>query len=205
MAEPQPALTGVIGVEFAAAAPLAVSKSTADVMVSGEDSLATFYAAEYPRLASALTLYCGDRELAAELAQEAMARACRHWHRVQHLQSPAGWVHRVAINLANSAFQRRLVRQRARHHAVEHVEDRRDLGAALAVRAAVSNLPRRQRTALVFRYFADLPVDEVAALMKCSPNTVKSLTHQAIANLRRNAALADNDDGDHGDDEGAPR
>lgn len=186
-------LGGVYDVEVVAAVP-AAGIGAARIVTGASDKLASFYAAEYPRLASSLTLYCGDRELAAELAQEAMARACRHWHRVEHLESPGAWVHRVAINLANSAFQRKLVRQRARHAMrPTDVQHGADIGAAVAVRTAVSQLPRRQRTALVLRYFADLPVDQVAELMKCSPNTVKSLTHQAIASLRKTAGL-------HGDD-----
>ena len=40
-------------------------------------NLSEFYSTEYPRLVGVLTLYCGDSELANDLAQEAMARACR--------------------------------------------------------------------------------------------------------------------------------
>jgi DNA-directed RNA polymerase specialized sigma24 family protein len=36
----------------------------------------------------------------------------------------------------------------------------------------------------VLRYYADLPVGEVAALMGCAPGTVKSLTNRAIRALR---------------------
>jgi DNA-directed RNA polymerase specialized sigma24 family protein len=40
------------------------------------------------------------------------------------------------------------------------------------------------RAALVLRYFADLPVNEVAGVLECAPGTVKSLTSQAIDRLR---------------------
>ena len=65
-----------------------------------------FFRAAYPRLLSALTLYTGDRDLAAELAQEALAlaRAHRRWPSVSAMDSPGGWAHRVAINLANSSL-----------------------------------------------------------------------------------------------------
>lgn len=149
--------------------------------------LAGFYAAQYPRLVGALSLYCGDRDLAAELAQEAMARACRHWPRVRHFESPAGWVHRVGINLANNALRGARLRRRTVSFTPEHAAD--DPGTAMAVRAAVAGLPRRQRTALVLRYFVDLSVDDVAGLMRCSPGTVKALTSQAIAKLRAHGAL----------------
>jgi RNA polymerase sigma factor (sigma-70 family) len=59
-----------------------------------------------------------------------------------------------------------------------------DAAAVLAVRAAVARLPSRQRIAVVLRYFADLPVRDVAELMRIAEGTVKALTAQAIANLR---------------------
>jgi DNA-directed RNA polymerase specialized sigma24 family protein len=65
-----------------------------------------------------LTLYTSDRDLAAELAQEALARACRHWRRVQHMDAPGAWLYRVALNLANSAGARRRADRRARADAV---------------------------------------------------------------------------------------
>jgi RNA polymerase sigma factor (sigma-70 family) len=48
----------------------------------------------------------------------------------------------------------------------------------------VAALPRRQRAALVLRYFSDLSVDRTAEVLGCAPGTVKSLTSQAIASLR---------------------
>lgn len=156
------------------------------VSVAMPRDLAGFYASEFPRLVGSLSLYCGDRELAAELAQDAMAQVVRHWRRVQGLDSPEAWVHRVAINMANSALRR----ARRRRDPVRVDEPAgADHGTAMAVRAAVAALPTRQREAVVLRYFVDLPVDEVARLMKCSPGTVKALTSQGIANLRRSGAL----------------
>ncbi|MEV6983549.1 sigma-70 family RNA polymerase sigma factor [Sphaerisporangium sp. NPDC051017] len=53
------------------------------------------------------------------------------------------------------------------------------------VRNALGKLPARQRTALVLRFFADLPEAEVADLMGCSPGTVKSHTHRGLQAMRR--------------------
>jgi RNA polymerase sigma factor (sigma-70 family) len=134
----------------------------------------------------ALTLYTGDPDLALELAQEALARACRDWPRVSVMAWPGAWVHRVAINLANSSFARRRVEQRARSRVTSAGrESDLDMAEAIAVRTGVASLPRRQRTALVLRYFVDLPVVEVAELMGCREGTVKALTSQGIAGLRR--------------------
>jgi RNA polymerase sigma factor (sigma-70 family) len=100
------------------------------------------------------------------------------------MDSPEAWAFRVAFNLAASRFRRGAAERRARarlgppdDHATDHAD-------AVAVRQAVAALPRRQRAALVLRYFADLPVDRTAEVLGCAPGTVKSLTSQAIASLR---------------------
>ncbi|MGI8699694.1 MAG: sigma factor [Nocardioidaceae bacterium] len=53
-----------------------------------------------------LRLYCGDPEVARDLAQEALTRAWVHWRKVRRMDRPDLWVRRVALNLANSHFRR---------------------------------------------------------------------------------------------------
>jgi DNA-directed RNA polymerase specialized sigma24 family protein len=59
------------------------------------------------------------------------------------------------------------------------IEDRQ------VVRAALSQVPRRQQAVLVLRFFYDLPVHEVAGMLGCSSGTVKSQTARGLATLRR--------------------
>lgn len=160
------------------------------------EELADFCAREHGRLVGTLTLHCGDPGVAAELAQEALARACQHWASVREMDAPGAWVHRVAINLSSSYYRRR----KAERSATERFGGRRQPGEegtdaaepteVLAVRRAVAGLPPRQRTALVLRYYSDLSVEQTAEAMGCRPGTVKSLTSQAITGLRR-TGLAD--------------
>ena len=70
-------------------------------------------AAEFPRLLRLLTLYCGNREVARDLAQEALARGCVHWQRVQRMDDQKAWYSRVALNLANSRWRRLKAERRA--------------------------------------------------------------------------------------------
>lgn len=148
---------------------------------------------EHPRLVGALSLYCGDRAVAQELAQDALVRACRDWRKVRQLGAPGAWVHRVAINLANSYFRRRAAEARAKRRLEDqqltHRASGLDSAAAITIRSAVSSLPRRQRTALILRYYIDLPVRDVAVLMECPEGTVKTLTSKAIASLRQSLPL----------------
>jgi RNA polymerase sigma-70 factor (ECF subfamily) len=141
----------------------------------------------YPLLVGGLTLHCRDRGVAEEVAQETLVRVWERWSTVQQAVSPEGWAWRVAVNLAASRFRRRAAERRAysrldrRSVAGEAAPDQAD---GLAVRAAVAALPERQRAALILRYYADLPVADVAAALRCAPGTVKSLTHKAIESLR---------------------
>lgn len=146
-----------------------------------------FCAAEFPRLTGALGLYVGDRAVAEELAQEALLRACRRWERVSQLDSPGGWTWRVARNLANSHLRRRRAERRAR---TRLEEDHRptthdgDTAGRVAVRRAVAELPERQRTVLVMRYFLDRSVQQTGEELGVSQDAVRSLTKRAIATLR---------------------
>jgi RNA polymerase sigma factor (sigma-70 family) len=153
--------------------------------VSTLDDLAAFCEREWPRLVGALSLYCADRGLAEELAQDALERACRKWARVRAAGSPGAYVHRIAINLANSRFRRQAAARRARARlGTDDVHEDRDVTSDLALRETVSRLPTRQKTALVLRYMADMTPEEVGEQMGCSAQAVRNLTHRAIATLR---------------------
>ena len=144
-----------------------------------------------------LGLYCGDRDLAEELVQEALARLCVHWSRLPSEADAARWLTRVSFNLAKSSFRTRAARRRIMERfggsLVPDVAGHDEGTSALAVRAAVAGLPERQRRVIVLRYFCDLPVADVAELMGCPEGTVKSLTSGAVAGLRR-AGLEVTDD-----------
>jgi RNA polymerase sigma factor (sigma-70 family) len=150
-----------------------------------DPELVAFCHAEWPRLVGSLTLYTGERDLAEDLAQETLIRVCEHWSEVQHARSRSAWSHRVAFNLAKSQFRRRAIQRRLRRHeSAESIARDPDTALCIAVRAAVAALPETQRRALVLRYFADLSVRQVAALMDCPVNTVKTHTSRALVALR---------------------
>lgn len=131
----------------------------------------------------------GDRADAAEVAQEAMARAYVRWGSVSGHPEP--WVARVATNLAIGVWRKR------RPTLPLATEDGTDgpvatsakdaLGTALerhGLVAALTKLPRRQREVLALRYLADLPEADVADQLRTSVGTVKQHAHRGLARLR---------------------
>lgn len=149
--------------------------------------MAEFCRSEYARLVGSLGLYCGDRDVAQELAHEALMRACRDWKKVRGMHSPSAWLHTVGVNLARSHFRRRAAERRATERFKNRTETTRgevDDGEAAALRAVVAALPSRQRQALVMRYYLDLQIGDIAEAMECSGSTVKSLIRNALQRLR---------------------
>lgn len=160
----------------------------------GQAGFEDFCRREHPRLVGLLGLYCGERILGEELAQEALARALRDWKKVARMDHPAAWLSRVGINLANSHFRRRSAERRAndRLQALPRSDSvEPDDAGTMSVRAAVSALPRRQREVLVLRYYGDLSFKEIAGSLGMPEPTVKSLVRRALMRLRAESGLVD--------------
>ena len=144
-----------------------------------------------PRLVGVLSLYCGDRDLAEEHVQEVLVRVWTDWDRVKDHPSPEAWAARVGINSVNSWFRRRGIERRAVARSASRVTSPspEPPDEYLDVRQAVASLPRRQRTALVLRYYLDLSIAEAASQMDCAPGTVKSLTNKALSQLQASGLI----------------
>lgn len=159
--------------------------------------LIAFCEREYPRLVGSLGLYCGDRHVAEDVAQETLVRVARDWGRVRSMRAPQAWAHRVAINLANSHYRRRQAEARANERSsrgADGVHHDADPGDAMAVRAAVARLQQRQRAAIVLRFYLGHSLAEVAQLMDAPLGTVKSLIHRGVAALRDDLHLDELDE-----------
>jgi RNA polymerase sigma-70 factor (sigma-E family) len=172
------------------------------VDASAGQEFADFMASRWPalvRLGDGLT---GDRWLAEDLAQTALASTYAAWWRVRRADDPDAYVRRVLINASNRRFRRRRV---AEHPAADGdppaaagaaVADPAGLiGERSALLAALAQLPPRQRAVLVLRYWEDLSDAQAAAILGCSASTVRSQAARALAKLRRSPALADPEPG----------
>jgi RNA polymerase sigma-70 factor (sigma-E family) len=140
------------------------------------------------RMALMLTRNEADAE---DLVQAALAKTYLAAGRIEDRGALDGYVRRAIVNTHISWWRRRrLVElptdQLPEEVVVDHAAHS-DLQETL--RGALERLPRRMRTTVMLRYYADMTEAEVAELLGVSLSTVKSTVARAVARLRIDADL----------------
>lgn len=151
-----------------------------------EDPIQKCFDASYRRLVGQLYGVCGDLTEAEEVVAEAFARAVSRRRTFEQLDQPEAWLRTVAINVARSRHQRRLVGARLLGRRAAGVEQGRhpDLSDdRLALVAALRALSHQQREALALHYLADIPVAEVAETLGVPVGTIKARLSRGRAAL----------------------
>lgn len=150
-------------------------------MTSFEDAFPRLYAHAY-RVAFRLL---GERSEAEDVAQEACARAYSRWSSVHDYAEP--WCVRVAGNLALDVLRARTRAVKRQERLITHhspVTGSAGSDERLDLYAALHELPKRQREAVVLRYLGDQSEEQTAALLGLSVGTVKTHASRGIARLR---------------------
>ena len=153
----------------------------APVVRSGaaEADFQAFYLREYRAVAGYCFNLVRDEEVARDLAQEAFTRLLTRW---VGLREPRAYLFHVATNLARDRW-RRATTERAAYAVIVASETPAAPGPDRAVRDAIERLPRKHREVVTLYYFADLPVPEVARVVRRPAGTVKRLLSEAREQL----------------------
>ncbi|MFI6513740.1 SigE family RNA polymerase sigma factor [Streptosporangium sp. NPDC050855] len=133
-------------------------------------------------------LLTGDWHAAEDLVQSCLGKLYRVWHRLDTSSEPDAYLRRILVNTYRSWWRARWRREVPRADLPDlpgSADVGEDRAMAEDIRNALARLPARQRTALVLRFFVDLPEVEVADLMGCSVGTVKTHTHRGLRSMRR--------------------
>ena len=160
----------------------------ADAQSAVAREFSDFVRSRSPALLRTAFLLTGDRHLAEDLVQEALARTHRARGRlaggghfeaytrtaIYHIQVSRWRRHRVPETLPGELAD---LPQASGDHA-----ERIDLQVTL--HQALGRLTQRQRAVLVLRFFEDRSEAEAADMLSCSVGTVKSQTSKALARLR---------------------
>ena len=145
-----------------------------------------FFEQEYTPLLRLLFAMTGDVTEAEELAQEAMTCAFERWGRISGMDSPAGYVYRMAINLNRSRLRHLRLRFAKQSQIRLPPQTQPEVVGSLV--AALSELPRGQREALLLVEWLGLDAVEAGRILGVSPSSVRSRVHRAKAALQADDA-----------------
>ena len=128
-------------------------------------------------------VFLRDPQEAEDAVQEATLKAWRGLDRLRDESLAKSWFFAIVANQCRSVRRERWWSVlRLESPARDYVEDRSD--DRLDLTREMSRLPVTDRAALFLFFYLDLPLAEVARVLKISPQAAKSRVHRAITRLR---------------------
>jgi RNA polymerase sigma factor (sigma-70 family) len=128
------------------------------------------------------------RDGAEDCFQETFLAALRAYPKLGDASNLRGW-------LLTIAHRKAIDHHRARGRAPLPVAEPAELAAVDGIPtaddglwAAVSALPPKQRAAVALRYGSDLPHNEIAEALGCSPEAARRSLHEGLKRLRKELA-----------------
>jgi RNA polymerase sigma-70 factor (ECF subfamily) len=136
--------------------------------------------------------FVSNHEDASDLSQDVFLRAYRGLRAFRGQSSIGTWLYRIGVNVC-------LNRVSAKKLASESIDDRQFVDTrsesasdavlkaerAARVRAAIAELPRKQRATLILRMYHEMSHQEIADVLGSSVGAVKANFFHALGNLKR--------------------
>ena len=117
--------------------------------------------------------FVGNHEDASDLSQDIFLRAYRGLRSFRGHSSLATWLYRIGVNVCLNRVSVKTPRTELR--------DER----AARVRAAIADLPRKQRATLILRMYHEMSHQEIADVLGSSVGAVKANFFHALGNLKK--------------------
>jgi RNA polymerase sigma factor (sigma-70 family) len=124
-----------------------------------------------------------DHHAAEDVVVETLLAAFDHAGSLRDPEALRPWLLRIATNRA-LGMRRSDARIVGLDMAPDQPRSDPDAAERLTLLSVVHQLPVRMRAAVVLRYYADLPVRDVAAALGTSENTVKTQLRESLERLR---------------------
>jgi RNA polymerase sigma-70 factor (ECF subfamily) len=127
-----------------------------------------------------------DNAEAEDIVIETLLTAFEKGGAIREERALRAWLLRVATNRALGTRRRttRLIRLDATPDSAGPDDVASESTSRLDLLEGIDRLPMQMRAAVVLRYYADLSVEDVAATLGKSPNTIKAQLQTALDRLR---------------------
>src|SRR5215472_9141699 len=153
-------------------------------MLDAPEEFTEFAGAYTARLRRTAYLLCGNWHTAEDLTQIALTQTLLAWRKVRKLDNAPAYAHRT---LVNAYLGHRRSRKSGELPVAQPPEAAGPAGTTelrLVLLHALETLTPPARAIVVLRYWEDLSIDQVAAMLQCSAGNVKSQSSRALAQLR---------------------
>jgi RNA polymerase sigma-70 factor (ECF subfamily) len=142
--------------------------------------------------------FVGKHEDASDLSQDVFLRAYRGLRNFRGQSSLATWLYRIGVNVclnrvSAKAPLERMTRLTESIGEQQYIDTRSESPSerllkeerAARVRAAIAQLPRKQRATLILRMYHEMSHQEIADVLGSSVGSVKANFFHALANLKK--------------------
>jgi DNA-directed RNA polymerase specialized sigma24 family protein len=141
-----------------------------------QGALGDLFRSRWSELVRLATFLTGSLAVAEDLVQDTFVRL---GSRPTAPDDPERYLRTSVVNACRSYHRRRFLERRHQSGPVPQGAD-----GPSELWDVLARLSPRQRSAVVLRYYLDLPEVDIAASLRCRPSTVRSLIRRALAKLR---------------------
>jgi RNA polymerase sigma-70 factor (ECF subfamily) len=208
MAEPQGRTLELDGIGIGGERPASnADNELVREFIAGNDAAFTQLVTKYKdAITNYLNMMVADYDIAVDLSQETFLRVYKNIRNYSHIYQFSTWIYRIATNLAIDEMRYRKRRGQVFYRNIWNArsgedEDRPELEISDVRRGprdevlrkessqilgeAIRSLPEKYRTAFIMKEIQELPYEEIARILRCSPGTIKSRLHRARDLLQR--------------------
>lgn len=153
------------------------------------ESFDVYYRRDFRSLVGLAYVLTGSMNSAEDLAHDALTEAHKRWDVISGYDDPGAWVRRVMVNKSTSRFRKLTSETKA----LTRIGNRRTEEVAPTERstevwAAVRSLPTRQGQAVALHYWEDRSLAQIAEILECTTETVKTHLKRGRAALAKSLA-----------------
>ncbi|HUB41372.1 MAG TPA: SigE family RNA polymerase sigma factor [Streptosporangiaceae bacterium] len=166
----------------------AESQNDAPGYADAAEAVRALFRDHHLELVRLAVMMLGDIPAAEDVVQDAFEQIHRHWRRIREPSSGLAYARSCVLNGCRSAHRRAAVARKyspwlAQHPDAPAADQVAGVDDSDQIMAALRVLTRRQREAIVLRYYADLDVAEIAKTLRVSPGAVRATINRALATL----------------------